>query len=170
MSKNLQKVKDMLDGNYKTKIQSGYTHYEEQRKVGDKWTDSDGVEWEQKKGYKMKISKLASRGIFDAHCKTCEKGILKPWDKDTHKADGRCYHCQMDYELNLQFDKPIKWFAYRRLKDLQNMEAIHKDMEKFVFEKHEYEKNEKIFDKSVVNAVANENVEMTINKNKAMTR
>ena len=50
------------------------------------------------------------------------------------------------------------------------MEAIHKDMEKFVFEKHEYEKNEKIFDKSVVNAVANENVEMTINKNKAMTR
>ena len=169
MSKNLQKVKDMLDGNYKTKIQSGYTHYEEQRKVGDKWTDSDGVEWEQKKGYKMKISKLASRGIFDAHCKTCEKGILKPWDKDTHKADGRCYHCQMNYELDLQFDKPIKWFAYRRLKDLQNMEAIHKDMEKFVFEKHEYEKNEKIFDKSVVNAVANENVEMTINKNKAMT-
>ena len=170
MSKNLQKVQDMLDGNYKTKIQSGYTHYEEQRKVGDKWTDSDGVEWEQKKGYKMKISKLASRGIFDAHCKTCEKGILKPWDKDTHKADGRCYHCQMDYELNLQFDKPIKWFAYRRLKDLQNMDAIHNDMEKFVFEKHEHEKNEKIFDKSVVNAVANENVEMTINKNKAMTR
>ena len=170
MSKNLQKVQDMLDGNYKTKIQSGYTHYEEQRKVGDKWTDSDGVEWEQKKGYKMKISKLASRGIFDAHCKTCEKGILKPWDKDTHKADGRCYHCQMNYELDLQFDKPIRWFAYRRLKDLKNMDAIHNDMEKFVFEKHEHEKNEKIFDKSVVNAVANENVEMTINKNKAMTR
>ena len=170
MSKNLQKVQDMLDGNYKTKIQSGYTHYEEQRKVGDKWTDSDGVEWEQKKGYKMKISKLASRGIFDAHCKTCEKGILKAWDKDTHKADGRCYHCQMNYELDLQFDKPIRWFAYRRLKDLKNMDAIHNDMEKFVFEKHEHEKNEKIFDKSVVNAVANENVEMTINKNKAMTR
>ena len=165
MSKNLQKVQDMLDGNYKTKIQSGYTHYEEQRKVGDKWTDSDGVEWEQKKGYKMKISKLASRGIFDAHCKTCEKGILKAWDKDTHKADGRCYHCQMNYELDLKFDKPIRWFAYRRLKDFKNMESIHRDMEQWIDEL-EKRKDEKIFDKSVANALANGEVEMSIHKNK----
>ena len=30
-------------------------------------------------------------------------------------------------------------------------------------------KNEKVFDKSVANAMANGNVEMTINKNKTMT-
>ena len=42
MGKNLAKVQDMLDGNYKNKIQSGYTHTEEQREVGDKWVDSDG--------------------------------------------------------------------------------------------------------------------------------
>ena len=155
MSKNLQKVQDMLDGNYKTKIQSGYTHYEEQRKVGDKWTDSDGVEWEQKKGYKMKISKLASRGIFDAHCKTCEKGILKAWDKDTHKADGRCQHCQMNYELDLQFDKPIRWFAYRRLKDFKNLKSIEKDMEQWVDERQELLKQNP-FDKTIANAMANE--------------
>ena len=48
------------------------------------------------------------------------------------------------------------------------MDAIHKDMEKFVFEKHEYEKNSKIFDKKVANALANNEVQMTINKNKLL--
>ena len=50
MGKNLQKVQDMLDGNYKNKIQVGYSSQDEHRKVGDKWVDSDGNHWEQKKG------------------------------------------------------------------------------------------------------------------------
>jgi hypothetical protein len=170
MSKNIERVKDMLDGNYKHKIQSGYTPTEEKHEIGDIWTDVDDVTWEQKDGFRVKVSKMANVGIFAGTCKDCEAGIVKPWDKDTHKADGRCYHCQLNYELDLQFDKPIRWFAYRRLKDFKNMESLHKDMEKWVFEKHEYEKNEKIFDKSVANAMANDNVEMTINKNKTMTK
>ena len=169
MGKNLQKVKDMLDGNFKHKIQSGYTPTKVERKVGDKWTDSDGIKWEQKSGYRIRISSVPSRGIAE-QCNTCESFIIKDWDKDTYKADGRCYHCQLNYELDLKFDSWLRLFAYRRLKDFQNMESLHNDMEKFVFEKHKYEQNEKIFDKSVANAVANENVEMTINKNKAMTR
>ena len=48
MGKNIQKVQDMVDGNFKRKIQSGYTPTEEKREVGDTWTDSDGVQWEQK--------------------------------------------------------------------------------------------------------------------------
>ena len=46
------------------------------------------------------------------------------------------------------------------------MDAIFKDMETFIFEKHEAQKNEKIFDKSVANALANGEVEFTVNKNK----
>ena len=169
MSKNLQKVQDMLDGNYKNKIQSGYIGEKEvERNIGDKWTDSDGIEWEQKNGYRMKVSKLPNVGIFKGTCKTCDKGILKPWDKDTHKADGRCYHCQLNYELDLKFDKPIRWFAYRRLKELINMDAIHNDMEKWVFERDKILKQNP-FDKKVANAMANSEVELTINKNKAMS-
>ena len=94
----------------------------------------------------------------------CESLILKPWDKDTHKADGRCYHCQLNYELELDFDAPIRWFAYRRLKELQNMESIEKDLLQWVDEL-EKQKQEKIFDMSVANAMANSNVEMSIKKN-----
>ena len=54
-SKNLAKVQDMLDGNYKSKIQSGYSPVQEHRKVGDKWTDSEGYKWIQHEGYKEKL-------------------------------------------------------------------------------------------------------------------
>ena len=53
-SKNLAKVQSMLDGTYGGKIQSGYTPTEKHREVGDKWTDSEGYEWEQKEGFRVK--------------------------------------------------------------------------------------------------------------------
>tara|TARA_R110002020_G_scaffold240436_3_gene453479 strand:- start:182 stop:679 length:498 start_codon:yes stop_codon:yes gene_type:complete len=164
MSKNIQKVQDMVDGNYKSKIQSGYTKTEEHRKVGDKWVDSDGNHWEQRDGYKTKNTSNIRHHSWDKKCSGCEKLILKDWDKDTYKADGRCYHCQLNYELDLQFEAPIRWFAYRRLKDFKNMKSIEKDMEQWIDEKQKLDK-EKIFDMSVANAMANENVSMNIKKN-----
>ena len=165
-SKNLQKVQDMVDGNFKNKIQVGYSKTDERHEVGDKWTDSDGNRWEQKSGYKMKLSNLPAKGLGD-NCKSCEALIVKPWDKDCYKADGRCYHCQLNFEIDLKA-KYIRWFAYRRLKDFLNMEAIEKDMAQWV-EEVTKERQTKVFDKSVANAMANSNVEMTINKNKTIT-
>ena len=95
MSKNLQKVQDMLDGNFQPKIQVGEYSVgrdDKQRKVGEKWTDSDGVQWEQKNGYRSKISNV-NVGIFPYQCKDCQKncGLLQV-DKDTYKRQQRCYH------------------------------------------------------------------------------
>ena len=167
MSKNLQKVQDMLDGKGAGKIQVGYSTAEERHEVGDKWIDADGIPWEQRDGYKVK-GRLATSDVthdsWDKKCSSCETLILKPWDKDTHKADGRCYHCQLNFELDLQYDKPIRWWAYRRLKDLQNMKSIEKDMEQWVYEKQELLKDNP-FDKTIANAMANEEVEMSIKKN-----
>ena len=165
-SKNLSKVQDMLDGSFQTKIIVGEHSVgrdDKQRKVGDKWTDVDGIPWEQKDGYKVK-GRLATSDVthhsWDKKCSMCETLILKPWDKDTYKADGRCYHCQLNYELDLKFDKPIRWYAYRRLKELINMESIQKDMEQWVDELDKIN-NEKVFDKSVANALANDNIDTT---------
>jgi len=173
-SKNLQKVQDMLDGKGTGKIQVGEYSVgrdDKQRKVGDKWVDADGIPWEQKDGYRVK-GRLATSNTthhsWDEKCSDCETLILKPWDKDTYKADKRCYHCQLNYELDLKFDKWIRWFAYRRLKDLENMESIEKDMEQWIDERHK-QLQENPFDMTVANALANSNVEMSINKNKTMT-
>ena len=159
----------MLDGNYKSKIQSGYSTVEEHRKVGDKWTDSEGYEWEQKEGFKVKSGgSMPARGMFNHQCKDCGKNcspkMAKPWDRDCFKADGRCYHCQLDYEVDLKV-KPIRWFAYRRLKDLINMESLEKDMIQWIDDMTEQNKKNP-FDMKVANALANGEVEMQINKNK----
>ena len=167
-SKNLAKVQSMLDGTYGGKTQVGYSQTDEVRKVGDKWTDSEGYEWEQKEGFRVKLSNTPAVGMFNHQCKDCGKNcspkMAKPWDRDCFKADGRCYYCQMDYEFELK-TKPIKWFAYRRLKDLQNMESLEKDMIQWVDEITEQRKKNP-FDKKVANALANGEVEMSIKKNK----
>ena len=169
MGKNLAKVQDMLDGNYKSKIQVGVgdQEVEQVRQVGDKWVDSDGTPWEQREGYKVK-GRLATSNVthqsWDNKCSGCKKLIVKKWDKDTHKADGRCYHCQIDFEAELKTGKPLRWFAYRRLKDLINMTALEKDMEQWVDAITE-ERKKNPFDMSVANAMANSNVEMSIKKN-----
>ena len=117
-SKNLAKVQSMLDGTYGGKIQVGqYAPTDEVRQVGDKWTDSEGYEWEQKEGFRVKSGgNMIARGIFNHQCKDCGKNCspktAKPWDRDVWKADGRCYHCQIDFEASLK-TKPIRWFAYR---------------------------------------------------------
>jgi hypothetical protein len=165
-SKNLAKVQSMLDGTYGGKTQVGYSPVEEVRKLGDKWTDSEGYEWEQKDGYKVKLSVMPSAGMFNHQCKDCGKNCspktAKPWDRDVWKADGRCYHCQIDFEASLK-TKPIRWFAYRRLKDLQNMESLEKDMIQWV-EEITRMREENPFDEKVANALANGEVDMQLNK------
>jgi|19_taG_2_1085344.scaffolds.fasta_scaffold25288_1 hypothetical protein len=197
ISKNLSKVQDMLSGNFKTKTQVGYTPTEVNREIGDKWTDSDGVQWEQKNGYRSKINKMPSIGLGDT-CSDCKKLILKGWDKDSYKWNKRCYYCQIDYEAQFtrktggtELDKfkddggAKKWsklskkeqkklldksldghdrYVIERTKNY--IEGWQKDNEIFMKEQDE----EKIWDKSVANALANGNVEMTINKNKTMTK
>ena len=167
-NQNLQKVQDMLDGNNQGKIQSGYDgEVQKKREIGDVWTDSDGVQWEQKNGYKSKLTKV-NVGIFSKRCKTCNKPCTKKYDKDTWNRMKRCYHCQMNFELDLKFMKigkdNNKWFFWVKLQELKRWESIDNDMEQLIFDNHEMNKKNP-YDKSVVNAMANANVSMQIKKN-----
>ena len=164
-SKNLQKVKDMLDGTYGGKIQSGYLPTEETHKVGDRWFDSDGKEWEQKNGYHTNITKLANRGIVDHRCSDCEKYIVKPWDKEIFKFNNRCYYCQIDFEAELKgTGKFDEW------KEEQDKKIKEGYIKKFEEENAEFvkelEKLENPFDTKVAIALANGNISMEIKKNK----
>ena len=164
-SKNLQKVQDMLDGKGTGKIQSGYMPTEETHKVGDIWTDSDGKKWEQKDGYRVNLTKLASAGIAE-QCSDCEKYITKKWDKDIYKWNGRCYYCQIDFEAELKgTGKYDEWKEKqdKRIKE-DYIKAFEADNQELI---KEIAKLENPFDMKVANALANGNVSMTINKNKS---
>ena len=169
---NLNRIQNVLDDKHEGKIQSGYTPDNVEYKVGDRWTDSDGVEWEQKNGYRSKVSKV-NVGIFSKQCKDCDKPCTKSFDVDTYNRMERCYNCQTTFELDLKYEKKNKigengnkWQFWVKLQELKRWDSIDKEVEQFVLNRHEENKINP-FDKSIVNAMANANVSMEINKNKA---
>tara|TARA_B100000131_G_C17880531_1_gene518109 strand:+ start:70 stop:609 length:540 start_codon:yes stop_codon:yes gene_type:complete len=179
MGKNLQKVQNMLDGKGTGKIVVGNHSIKstEIRKVGDKWTDADGYEWEQKEGYKMKLSTMPAVGLFSKVCKDCESPCVKSFDKETYVRNNRCYKCQTIWEEDLKYELKnkigetgCKWTFWVRLQQLYQMDSIEKEMEQLIFTKHDENHSGKIFDESVVNAMANDNVASTIKVNKALTK
>ena len=171
--KNLEKIQSYVDGTHKGKIQVGQhvaKNVHSGKKVGDKWTDSDGIEWEQKDGYRSKISKT-SVGIFDKVCKDCETPCLKKFDKDTHIRMGRCYNCQVQFEEDLKWDKKNrigkngnKWQFWVKLQQLKRWESIDRDTEQIIFDNHKI-KQSNPYDMSVANAMSNANISMEIKKN-----
>ena len=169
--KNLEKVQSYLDGTHQGKIQSGYTSIEEKHEIGDKWFDSEGIQWEQMNGYYSKVSKMGNVGIFSKQCKDCDKPCTKSFDVDTYDRMNRCYNCQTTFELDLKYEKKNrigqngnKWQFWIKLQELKRWDARDREIEQFVFNRHEENKINP-FDKSVANAMANANISMEIKKN-----
>tara|TARA_B100001250_G_C19258831_1_gene554048 strand:- start:58 stop:564 length:507 start_codon:yes stop_codon:yes gene_type:complete len=168
MSKNLQKVQDMLDGKGTGKIQVGQYSKDihANRKLGERYFDHDDKEWEKTEYGRVSVSKLPSKGLYDNYCSDCKKGIVKPWDKEIFKFNDRCYYCQIDFEAELKtsgkFDEWKKKQDTRIKEDyIEKFEAENKELIE------EIKKLENPFDMSVANALANGEVEVTINKNKS---
>ena len=169
---NLRKIQDVLDDKHDGKIQSGYTPENAIHEVGDIWTDSDGVKWEQKTGYRVKVSNTGNIGIFDKQCKDCDKPCTKSFDVDTYNRMDRCYNCQVQFEEDLKWEKKNrigqngnKWQFWVKLQQLKRWDAIDEEIEQFMMNKFEENKINP-FDKSVVNAMSNANISMELKKNK----
>ena len=159
MGKNIRKIQKMLAGEFDKSSQVGYTPERIDRKVGDVWTDDEGVKWEQKKGYKIKISGLPGVGVLGDQCKDCKKGILKKGvHRDTYYRMSRCYHCQINFEVDLKTKKigetGSKWEFWVKLQLLKRWDDMDKEAEELI---NEMAEQIDPFDKSVANALANEN-------------
>ena len=159
MSKNVRKIQQMISGEFNKSSQVGYTPDRIDRKVGDAWTDDEGVKWEQRKGYKIKISGLPGVGILGDQCRDCKKSIPKKGvHRDTYNRMDRCYHCQINFEVDLQTkkigEKNNKHFFWVKLQQLKRWTDMDKEALDIITEMSE---EESPFDMSVVNAIANEN-------------
>ena len=167
MGKNIRKIQKMLSGEFGKKPQVGYEPERIDRKVGDIWGDFEGIKWEQRNGYKIKVSKLPGVGILGDQCSDCNKRITKGIHRNTYNRMGRCYHCQINFEVDLKSkkigEKGNKWQFWVRLHELQNWISGRNELEAFIFQQHEARKM--TYDMSVANAMANANVSMEIKNN-----
>ena len=139
----------MVKGIYNRPIQVGYTG-KTLRKEGEKWEDHNGRKWKMQNGQRKQITKVPSRGIDK--CSDCEKLILKDIDQDTYNRMNRCYHCQINFEVDLKVEG--KWEDWVKEMEEKRWETILKEYESEM----ELYKDSDPFDKSVVNALSDENI------------
>ena len=82
---------------------------EQKREVGEKWTDSDGKEWEQKEGYKTNVSQMDEvRQYLDKlnNCQSEKCNTIKysNADKKVIRKTGMCVTCLRQFEQRLKDD------------------------------------------------------------------
>jgi len=146
---NIEKIQKMVKGIYNRPIQKGYEGKTvQQRKEGEEWTDARGRSWKIEDGKRKQITKIPPRG-FDK-CNDCEKLILKTIDQDTYNRMGRCYYCQIDFEVDLK--RQGKWEDWVKEMETKRWEAVLAEYES---EMSGVENADSPFDKTVANAIAN---------------
>ena len=146
---NIEKIQKMVKGIYNRPIQVGYTG-KTLRKEGEEWEDYNGRKWKIQNGQRKQITKVPPRGIDK--CFDCEKLILKDIDQDTYNRMNRCYHCQINFEVDLK--SKGKWEDWVKEMEEKRWETILKEYESEM----ELYKDSDPFDKSVANALSDENI------------
>jgi hypothetical protein len=81
----------------------------QKREVGEKWTDDDGKEWEQKEGYVSAVSKMDDVRQFLQKLTTCQSENCKTIkysraDKKLVVKTGMCIDCLQKFERKLKDD------------------------------------------------------------------
>lgn len=135
---NIKAIRQMLDGTHKTQTKktigfSGGKSSETKREVGEIWTDENGIEWEQRNGFKIQKGKLdelrdmLAKTRMPAACPKCNQAMTKRLDKKFWALEKHCFDCQVEFEHNLRIEG--KYAAYEKERMLKNAETWLKDAE-----------------------------------------
>lgn len=107
---NISIVQDYLDGVRPfTELSMHVSEKDKYRKEGEKWTDTNGIQWQRLNGKTIRLTKTQGDIIREAigtglDCKEC--GAKWKWAKDNDRKmiarTGLCYDCLIDYETKLR--------------------------------------------------------------------
>lgn len=135
--KNIQAIKQMLDGTHatQTKIVVPVTerkNIEPTRKVGDIWYDEEGVKYEQKKGYVVRHGKLDDLRKELKTFKNCPKEICSctnPTRLDLkYKAMlDKCSNCVIEEETKMKINNEYDTYELRKV--LENSKSWLREAE-----------------------------------------
>ncbi|WWT39298.1 hypothetical protein [Microcystis phage Mel-JY01] len=130
---SINDVKKLVIGEHESqnKLQVGYDgekKISEKREIGDRWFDDDGVEYEQKDGFVVKLGKQWQQELREylnnfPNCPkekcTCE--FPKRIDEKMKKIHGKCFDCVLKFESDLRKQK--KFDEYEKEKILSNAKS-----------------------------------------------
>lgn len=109
----------------------GYESSDQKRKVGETWTDSNGVTWEQKDGYKANVTNLDDvrkyvNSLKECKGEECSTEKYTRTDKKLIVKTGMCLDCLQKYEMKLRTDGTYPF--YEDYKITNNKLAYAKDL------------------------------------------
>lgn len=132
---NIRAINQMLSGTHKSqnKTTVGYQSKEEDRKIGDKWIDNNGIQWEQKDGYKVSSAKALEAVMaaikalkMPSTCPKCNNEMKNnQYNKKMWSIHKMCFDCVIDMEHEHRLNGTYEQYE----KDLmrKNIEAWLKD-------------------------------------------
>jgi ribosomal protein L37AE/L43A len=129
---NIKAIKQMLDGTHKSQGKrtvsfANVKSSEVKREIGEIWTDENGVEWEQRSGFKIKkgkldeIRQLLAERSMPKDCPKCNQTMTKRLDKKFWALEKHCFDCQVAFEHELRIEG--KFAQYEKERMLKNAEA-----------------------------------------------
>lgn len=85
------------------------------REIGERWTDSDGKEWEQKEGYVSSVNKMDDvreflQKLTTCHSSDCETIQYSRADKKVIVKTGYCVACLHKIEKSLKLDGTFPFY------------------------------------------------------------
>ena len=88
---------------------------EEKREVGERWTDKDGKEWEQKEGFKVAVTQMDDVRKFlekltTCNSENCETTQYSNADKKLIRKSGYCVVCLDKMERELKKDGTFPFY------------------------------------------------------------
>jgi hypothetical protein len=125
---NYETIKQVVDGENPF-IQVGYVPKTKERVAGEIWTDSRGITWEQKSGYKSRVNKQVDsiREQLKQICSKCKKDIQwgTSYDKLFYAKTGKCHDCTVSDETLLRIKG--KYDTYETYKILSNKLSVARE-------------------------------------------
>lgn len=110
----------------------GYEKVEDttKREIGERWVDSDGQEWEQKEGFKSKVTQMDDvreylKKLTTCHSENCETVSYAYADKKMISRTGYCVVCMRKLEQTLREDGT--WPFYEDYKITKNKLSFVRD-------------------------------------------
>jgi hypothetical protein len=149
MKKNIDIVRDYFNGE-RPYIKVGYTGDVNKyiiRKVGERWTDANGKEWEQKEYGPSAVTRVSDiiREEMEQKCECCGREIR--WgsrqDRKMFYKTKKCLDCTVEEETQMRLKGKFKLYETKKL--LENEISYLNDIRTKLKESREYlETHEKI--------------------------
>lgn len=136
---NNKAIRQMLDGTHHTQTRKSISTYvgkqdTQKREVGERWTDDNGVVWEQREGFRIqgvdraeRMAEIREYLAGTSTCPQCKNKMSKRLDKKYYNIHKMCMDCSIEHEHKMRMDG--SWKEFERGKMLANIKAWLKDAE-----------------------------------------